>query len=26
VLLLKETGKVDGHFVKFEDTPVQIER
>ncbi len=26
VLLLKETGKVDGHVVRFEDTPVQIER
>ena len=25
VLLLKETGKVDGHVVRFEDTPVQIE-
>lgn len=26
VLLLKETGKIDGHVVRFEDTPVQIER
>jgi ureidoglycolate hydrolase len=26
VLLLKDTGKVDGHLVRFEDTPVQIER
>ncbi len=26
VLLLKDTGKVDGHVVRFEDTPVQIER
>ena len=26
VLLLKDTGTVDGHIVKFEDTPVQIER
>jgi ureidoglycolate hydrolase len=26
VLLLKDTGKVDGHVVKFEDSPVQIER
>ena len=26
VLLLKETGKVDGHVVRFEDTPIQIER
>jgi hypothetical protein len=26
VLLLKETGKVDGHVVRFEDTPVEIER
>ena len=25
VLLLKDTGKVDGHVVRFEDTPVQIE-
>lgn len=26
VLLLKNTGKVDGHVVRFEDTPVEIER
>ena len=26
VLLLKDTGKVDGHVVRFEETPVQIER
>ena len=26
VLLLKDTGSVDGHVVRFEDTPVQIER
>jgi Ureidoglycolate hydrolase len=26
VLLLKETGKLDGHVVRFEETPVQIER
>ena len=26
VLLLKDTGKADGHVVRFEDTPVQIER
>ncbi len=26
VLLLKETGKIDGHVVRFEDTPVEIER
>jgi ureidoglycolate lyase len=26
VLLLKDTGKVDGHVVRFKDTPVQIER
>jgi ureidoglycolate hydrolase len=26
VLLLKDTGKVDGHVVKFEETPIQIER
>jgi ureidoglycolate lyase len=26
VLLLKDSGKVDGHVVRFEDTPVQIER
>lgn len=26
VLLLKDTGKVDGHVVSFEDTPVKIER
>lgn len=26
VLLLKDTGKVDGYVVRFEDTPVQIER
>ncbi len=26
VLLLKDTGTVDGHVVRFEDTPVQIER
>lgn len=26
VLLLKDTGRVDGHVVRFEDTPVQIER
>lgn len=26
VLLLKDTGKIDGHVVRFEDTPVQIER
>ena len=26
VVLLKDTGKVDGHVVRFEDTPVQIER
>jgi ureidoglycolate lyase len=26
VLLLKDTGKVDGHVVRFEGTPVQIER
>lgn len=26
VLLLKDTGKIDLHIVRFEDTPVQIER
>ena len=26
VLLLKDTGTVDGHVVRFEDMPVQIER
>lgn len=26
VLLLKDTGKVDGHVVKFEKTPIYIER
>jgi len=26
VLLLKDTGSVDEHLVRFEDTPVQIER
>ena len=26
VLLLKDTAKVDGHVVRFEDTPVEIER
>jgi hypothetical protein len=26
VLLLKDTGKVDGHVVRFENTPVQVER
>jgi ureidoglycolate lyase len=26
VLLLKDTGKIDWHVVRFEDTPVQIER
>ena len=26
VLLLKDTGRVDGHVVRFEETPVQIER
>ena len=26
VLLLKDTGAVDGHVVRFEDSPVQIER
>lgn len=26
VLLLKDTGNVDGHVVRFEDTPVFIER
>ena len=26
VLLLKDTGKVDGHVVRFKETPVQIER
>jgi ureidoglycolate lyase len=26
VLLLKDTGKVDGHVVRFEETPVKIER
>jgi hypothetical protein len=26
VLLLKDTGAVDGHVVRFEDTPIQIER
>ncbi len=26
VLLLKDTGAVDGYVVRFEDTPVQIER
>jgi len=26
VLLLKDTGKIDGHVVRFEDTPVEIER
>jgi hypothetical protein len=26
VLLLKDTGKVDGHVVRFEDKPVQIAR
>ena len=26
VVLLKDTGKVDGHVVRFEETPVQIER
>jgi ureidoglycolate lyase len=26
VLLLKDTGKVDGYVVKFEETPVRIER
>jgi ureidoglycolate lyase len=26
VLLLKDTGQVDGHVVKFDETPVQIER
>jgi ureidoglycolate lyase len=26
VLLLKETGKIDGHVVRFEDTPVLIDR
>ena len=25
VLLLKDTGNLDGHVVRFEDTPVQIE-
>jgi ureidoglycolate hydrolase len=26
VLLLKDTGKIDGHVVRFEETPMQIER
>ena len=26
VLLLKDTGKIDGHVVRFEEAPVQIER
>lgn len=26
VLLLKETGKIDGYVVRFEDTPVLIDR
>ena len=26
VLLLKDTGRLDGHVVRFEDTPVKIER
>jgi len=26
VLLLKDTGNVDGHVVRFEDTPIRIER
>ncbi len=26
VLLLKDTGNVDGHVAKFEETPVEIER
>ena len=25
VLLLKDTGKVDGHVVRFENTPMQVE-